>query len=149
MQKIHQMLMESIFEVFEKMYYLFLEPLDVERVAYDMTASIGFHGPAEGEIRVMVSKQVAEKMTQNMMNLKEEELNAKCVEDCLKEAVNMICGNFLCKFDSSRVFHLGMPAFEGTPVAVDYTELLPSVRLAFEAEGDGVGLNMSMKDQTS
>lgn len=147
MQKMNQMLMDSIFEVFEKMYYLFLEPLEAAHATYDMAASIGFHGPAEGEIRLMVSKRVAEKMAQNMMNIREEDLNGKLVEDCLKESVNMICGNFLHKFDSSRVFHLAMPAFEGAPVVVDYTESLPPIRLAFESEGDGVGLSMSMRDQ--
>lgn len=145
MQKIKEMLMESIFEVFEKMYYIFLEPLDTDSGTYDMGASIGFHGPANGEIRILISKKMAGKMVQNMLNIREEDVTAKLLEDCLKESANMICGNFLRKLDSNQVFNLTLPTFDGNPVVADYTA---SLRIAFESEGDGMGVSMSMTDQT-
>jgi len=149
MQKIKEMLMESIFEVFEKMYYVFLEPLDVDQAGYDMTASIAFHGTTEGEIRVLISKRLAEKMVQNMLNVGEEGVTVKLMEDCLKEAVNMICGNFLRKFDSSRVFNLTLPAFDGNAAVLDYRGSALPLRLAFESEGDGIGVSMNITDQAS
>ena len=42
-KKTQEMLMNSIFEVFEKMFFVFLEPLD-EDVKYDMISSINFTG---------------------------------------------------------------------------------------------------------
>lgn len=149
MQKIQQMLMESIFEVFEKMYFLFLEPLEIEEGVYDMAASIQFRGRIEGEIRILISGVLGAKMVQNMLNMKEEEVTPKLEEDCLKESVNMICGNFLRKFDSSQVFNLSLPLFEANTVAVDYREKVPFVRLAFESEGGGIGVSLRMTDEAA
>jgi CheY-specific phosphatase CheX len=146
MQKIPKILMESTFEVFEKMYYLFLEPLDPEKSTYDMAASIGFRGQIGGEIRILISNTLVAKMVQNMLSLKGGDVTMKLKEDCLKESVNMICGNFLCKFDPSQVFNLALPAFEGNGV-VDYREPGTVFRLAFESEGEVVGVNLRMTDQ--
>ena len=68
MKKIQEMLMNSIFEVFEKMFFVFLEPID-EDIQYDMMTSIQFSGPTRGEIRAYLSKGVASTMVQNMLGL--------------------------------------------------------------------------------
>jgi len=102
----------SIFEVFEKMFYIFLEPLDDENNEYDMEAAIRFEGFLSGEIRILLSKDIAKIMIQNMLGLKEDEITTQAMEDCSKEAVNMICGNFLGKFDSTKVFNLSIPSFD-------------------------------------
>ncbi len=51
----------------------------------------------------------ARTMAMNMLNLEPDEINPVIVEDCLKESANMICGNFLRKFDADWVFDLGLP----------------------------------------
>ncbi len=109
--KIRRLLMDSIFEVFEKMFYLFLEPLDGEAGEYRYEASINFHGPYKGELAALFSRPLAQAMVENMLSIEETEIREELLEDCLKESVNMICGNFLRKFDASKVFDLSMPVF--------------------------------------
>ena len=147
MQKIKETLMGAIFEVFEKMYYIFLEPLDAEEGEYDMTASIGFNGPANGEIRVSVSKKMAETMARNMLNIEDADMTVKLMEDCLKESANMICGNFLHKLDATQVYNLTIPTCDCNSVVVDHTETASPLRIAFESEGDGVGVSIRMTNQ--
>ncbi len=111
MKKIEETMRLSISEVFEKMFYIFLEPLDDESDEYDMEAAIRFEGSLSGEIRTLLSIEMAKAMIQNMLNIEEDKITGHDIEDCLKEAVNMICGNFLGKFDSAKVFNLSMPVF--------------------------------------
>jgi len=113
-KKTQEMLMNSIFEVFEKMFFVFLEPLD-EDVKYDMISSINFTGAINGEIKVFFTLSLAEIMVQNMLSLNRKEVTEKMIEDCAKEAVNMIAGNFLHKLDSSNVFDLSLPIFTKKP----------------------------------
>lgn len=117
MKKIPEILRVSIFEVFEKMFYIFLEPLDDESIGYDMEAAIRFDGCLKGEIRILLSMDMAENMIQNMLGLEKDEITSQIIEDCSKEAANMICGNFLGKFDSTKVFNLSIPTFvQGTSI---------------------------------
>jgi len=102
---------DSIFEVFEKMFFIFLEPLDEEKNEYDMQTAIRFEGCLNGEIRVFLSREMAKSMIQNMLGLENDEITMQNMEDCSKEAVNMICGNFLGKLDSTKVFNLSIPTF--------------------------------------
>lgn len=111
MKKIEETMRLSISEVFEKMFYIFLEPLDDENNEYDMEAAIRFEGSLSGEIKILLSREIAKTMIQNMLNIEEDKITEHDMEDCLKEAVNMICGNFLGKFDSTEVFNLSIPVF--------------------------------------
>jgi len=111
MLKIRQTLTDSIFEVFERMFYVFLEPADRREGKYDYRACINFSGPLIGELTVLFSRPLAEVMLKNMLNVDESGINEQLMEDCLKESVNMICGNFLSKYDSSQVFDLSIPTY--------------------------------------
>jgi len=111
MKKIGEMMRLSIFEVFEKMFFIFLEPSDIDNNKYDMEAAIRFNGTIDGEVKVLLSSAVVKTMVQNMLDLGENEIGAQDMEDCSKEAVNMISGNFLGKLDSTKVFHLSIPTF--------------------------------------
>lgn len=110
-KKIQDLLMNSIFEVFEKMFFVFLEPLD-EEIKYEMITSIKFSGPLNGEIYIYFTRGVTETMVQNMLGVEKSGITDILMEDCAKEAVNMVSGNFLQKYDSSRAFDLSIPAFE-------------------------------------
>jgi CheY-specific phosphatase CheX len=110
-KKIQELLMNAIFEVFEKMFFVFLEPVD-EDIKYDMIASINFTGPIKGDIDVLFTRDLAGAMVQNMLGVDESGVTQKLIEDCVKEAVNMIGGNFLQKYDSSKVFDLSIPVFK-------------------------------------
>ena len=111
-KKIKEMLTTATFEVFERMFYVFSEPLQSEGEDYQMKSTINFNGPVSGEIQILLSKAIAETMVKNMLGLEEEEISQPVIADCVKESINMICGNFLRKLDPDRVFHLSIPTFE-------------------------------------
>jgi len=116
MEKIEKTMMPSIFEVFEKMFYIFLEPLDRQYHEYDMEAAIGFEGVMSGEVKILFSKDIVKSMVQNMVGIDEDKISIQDMEDCSKEAANMVCGNFLGRLDSREVFNLSSPTFkEGRP----------------------------------
>ena len=111
-KKIKEILTTAIFEVFEKMFYVFSEPLQSEGEIYQMKSTINFSGPVSGEIHIFLNRPIAEMMVTNMLGLDEGEINQSIMADCIKESINMICGNFLRKLDPDRVFHLSIPTFE-------------------------------------
>jgi hypothetical protein len=69
------------------------------------------------------------------------------IEDCTKEAVNMIGGNFLQKYDSSKVFDLSIPVFENkSGVLVSQEEAASDTvwKLSFESDESMMGVRMSI-----
>ena len=144
-KKIQTMLMNAIFEVFEKMFFVFFEPLD-EDVKYDMISSIKFTGQISGEIKTFFSTGLLETMVQNMLSVNQKEVTGKMMEDCAKEAVNMIGGNFLHKLDSSKVFELSIPMFaKSTGVFVPQVQNQSETawNLAFESERNFMGVSVT------
>ena len=91
--KIQEVLMNAIFEVFEKMFFVFLEPVD-EDVKYDMIASINFTGPVNGEIDVMLTSDLADAMVQNMLGVGEGGATPQLIEGLRKR----ICQHGWWKF---------------------------------------------------
>lgn len=145
-KKIQELLMNAIFEVFEKMFFVFLEPLD-EDVKYDMIASIKFTGPINGDIDVLFTRDLASAMVQNMLGVDEGGVTPKLIEDCAKEAVNMIGGNFLQKYDSSKVFDLSIPVFKNESGLFATQEIAASENvwnLSFESNESLLGVKMSI-----
>jgi len=112
MKKIRKTMTPSISDVFEKMFYIFLEPLDIRYDEYDMEATISFDGTISGDVRILFSREIVMAMVQNMLGLKEDEITGQDMEDCSKEAVNMVCGSFLSRLDSTKVFNLSSPSFK-------------------------------------
>ncbi len=145
-KKIQEHLMNAIFEVFEKMFFVFLEPVD-EDVKYDMIASINFTGPIKGNIDVFFARDLAAAMVQNMLGVDESGVTPKLIEDCAKEAVNMMGGNFLQKYDSSKVFDLSIPVFKNESGVFATQEIAVSDTawsLSFESNESLLGVKMRM-----
>lgn len=145
---IQEMLTRAIFEVFEKMYYIFSEPLSGNGGNYQMKSTINFSGSANGRIQLFLSKGIAETMVKNMLNLPQDEIDLPIMADCVKESLNMICGNFVRKLDPERVFDLSIPIFEMIsddgdkgPEVMDH-----QVNLTFVADGGNVRLIMTAPD---
>ena len=138
MKKIEEMTRHSIFEVFEKMFFIFLEPLDAEGNEYDMEAAIRFEGSLSGEIRILLSMDIVKAMIHNMLGLKEDEITIQRMEDCSKEAVNVICGNFLGQLDSAKVFNLSAPVFKKQTGSLELGK--NASRMDFDSDGGKVGL---------
>jgi CheY-specific phosphatase CheX len=147
-KKTQEMLTRAIFEVFEKMYYIFSEPLKGSRWNYQMKSTINFNGSTNGTIQLFLSKSIAETMVKNMLNLQQEEIDLPIMADCVKESLNMICGNFVRKLDPERVFDLTIPIFEMIPddesqgpEAMDH-----QMDLTFVTDGGQVRLIMTAPD---
>lgn len=145
---IREMLTKAIFEVFERMYYIFSEPLKGNGGNYQMKSTINFRGSANGRIQIFLSRGIAETMVKNMLNLKQDEIDLPIMADCVKESLNMICGNFVRKLDPERVFDLSIPIFEMIsddgdkgPEVMDH-----QVDLTFVADGGNVRLIMTAPD---
>ena len=77
-----------------------------------MKSTINFSGSVNGEIQIFLNRAIAETMVKNMLNLHQDEIDLPIMADCVKESLNMICGNFLRKLDPERVFDLSIPTFE-------------------------------------
>jgi len=142
------MLTRAIFEVFEKMYYIFSEPLRGNGANYQMKSTINFSGSANGRIQIFLSRGIAETMVENMLNLQQDEIDLTIMADCVKESLNMVCGNFLRKLDPERVFDLSLPIFEMIPDDGDRgSEAMDhQMDLTFVAEGGNMRLILTAPD---
>lgn len=147
MEMISRKLRSSIFEVFEKMFFIFLEPAVADRNDYTCSSNITFKGIFEGKLMLSFTQSLAEMMVINLLNMEAEEINDELVSDCLKEAANMVCGNFLQKVDPALVFDLSLPSFVHRG-AGDQEEIAAPETPGFLTEsftaGDQAGLRMTM-----
>lgn len=145
MERTKQNLMESIFEVFEKMLYVFLEPTEEPGSDFEIEAEIEFQGGAvKGDLRFMLSRRLARQMAENMLGTRDSGIDDKSACDCAKEAVNMICGNFLSKYDKSRIFNLSIPvlrAYSGERAAEAQGQMY---KLVFNSDSGKIGIVMTM-----
>jgi CheY-specific phosphatase CheX len=146
-KKIKEMLTTAIFEVFEKMFYVFSEPLQSNSDGYQMKASINFSGPVNGEIQIFLNRTIAETMVKNMLGFDQGEINEPIMADCVKESLNMICGNFVRKLDPERVFHLSIPTFEMISEKTHYgqegqEQKEQEVRLTFASDNGNIEVIM-------
>lgn len=147
-KKTEEMLMRAIFEVFEKMFYLFTEPLWGGGGDYQMKSSVSFSGPISGTMQISLSTGIALNMVQNMLNLEQGEITETVMADCVKESINMICGNFVRKLDPERVFQLSIPTFEVISGNPDQRQDMQdqAVRLTFTADGGYVEVTLTAPD---
>jgi CheY-specific phosphatase CheX len=153
-QTIRKILTTSTFDVFEKMFFIFLEISATGAQRYDLVTSIRFSGPFNGEIRLGFSDSLLLAMVENMLSVDQPDVTREMREDCAKEAVNMIGGQFLRTLDSTKIFHMDMPVcLPGTSdVQQDSSGQDLVQRLNFESEKGhlyilaslhGYGLNQS------
>jgi len=147
-KKIEEILMTSIFEVFEKMFFVFFEHVKGNGGPYNMRAGINFDGPVNGEMEILFSNGIAETMVKNMLNLEHDKITNQITADCMKESINIICGNFVRKLDSEKGFHLSIPTFEMIPEDMQGNRLAEAheLRLTFAAETGNVEVAMTAKD---
>lgn len=132
-----EQLVKAIFDVFEKMYYLYLEPLEGEESAPSWQASIGFTGVLNGRFDAWFSGEIATAMVENSLVLEGDDVTDDLREDCLKECVNMICGSFLRLVDSDRIANLTLPSCgraDAAPPPAEGGEA-GEIHLRFDADG--------------
>jgi CheY-specific phosphatase CheX len=108
-QMIRKILTTSTFDVFEKMFFIFLEMSATGKPQYDLGTSIRFSGPFDGEIRLYFSESLVLAMVENMLSIDQRDITRAMKEDCAKEAVNMIGGQFVRTLDPTKIFHMAVP----------------------------------------
>lgn len=133
--EIEQKLVRAIFDVFEKMYYLYLEPQVGNDSDRGWRASIGFSGVLDGRFEACFSDAIATAMVGNSLVLNGPEVTDDLREDCLRECVNMISGSFLRLVDSDRIAHLTLPSCSRAAAALPGGQGTETIRLRFEADG--------------
>lgn len=150
-KKTQEMLMTAIFEVLEKMFFVFAEPLRGGGGNYQMKASVTFNGPVSGAMAISLSTGIAEAMVQNMLNLDPEEITEPIMADCVRESINMICGNFVRKLDQERVFDLSIPQFERISGNNERQQDMEdqALRLTFTADGGHIEVTLTAPDLLS
>jgi CheY-specific phosphatase CheX len=148
MKKIEEMLTTAIFEVFEKMFFVFAEPVQGGCGNYSIKTAITFSGPVNGEMELLFSRGIARTMVENMLNLPHSEITEQITVDCVKESMNIVCGNFLRKLDPEKGFHLSMPTFEvisQNGQGNEQTEL-QRIRLAFATETGNLEVSLATRE---
>jgi CheY-specific phosphatase CheX len=147
MKNMNDLMMDAIFEVFEKMFYIFLEPLAVDGRRGELAATIRFDGDPAGWVQMNLSQGMAAQMAKNMLGFEETCPQEVILHDCTKEALNMICGNFLRKLVPDGVFKLSLPEVtEAGPENVhdDYGHTV--MEFLFESEGEWVGIDAVLRN---
>jgi len=148
MPTIKNVLTAATFETFERMFYIFLEPIE-QIEDCDVGAAVQFNGHLNGQLKIIFSRKLPAAMVKNLLSCEEHEVTEKQVEDCIKEAANVICGNFLTRLDNRKTFDLSLPVFYGgsaqMPAATSAQNSI--CRLHFDSEFGTLGVLMTLSDR--
>ncbi|MDD5475793.1 MAG: chemotaxis protein CheX [Syntrophales bacterium] len=109
MKRTMMMLAASISEVFEKMFFLYLEMTEERHNGPFLKASISFSGSESGVLDMYFSESLLTSMAQNMLSLEAGKIGKDEREDCAREAANMVCGNFLAAMEPARRYDMTIP----------------------------------------
>ncbi len=146
-ENIKQTLMKATFEVFEKMFFLFLEPVEKVDMRDASVSCITFGGAATGRVSLTISPALASMMAENMLGCERCDITDRMIEDCAKEAANMVCGNFLRKMDEKEVFQLHLPMYAAAEQEDRVCGNVPAgaddVTVCFESEGAHLQVRLS------
>ena len=119
---LRQTIYETLSEVFETMYFTFLEPLfetppQEEIVVADgyYEAIIAFQGVKSGILSFYLPKNLARGITVNFLGVDEVDVNEAQVLDTVKETANMAVGSLLGRIDPVGTMKLGLPQSRVAP----------------------------------
>ena len=117
-----QTLIETVAEVFETMFFTFLEPIadsssdeELPGQGNFIESVISYEGDFSGEFVFYFPRELAESITVNFLGIDDDELEDSQVIDTASETVNMVVGSFLGKMDPHGNCALGIP--DSTEVA--------------------------------
>jgi hypothetical protein len=75
-----------------------------------VTAEVSFTGKFSGRLAVVMTELALKELAANMLGIDSEEVEQSHLHDALKEATNIICGNWLPMIGGAEaVFHLDAP----------------------------------------
>lgn len=136
----------AIFETFEKMFYIFLEPAEASPGRGDMETAVRFQGALNGQLTLSFSDGLARTMVRNMLNCGAGDITDDALEDCAREAANVVGGRFLTAVENRKACDLSIPVFRRSPGgAPDPAPRGASVcRLHFDSEGGSLSVGMTV-----
>jgi len=109
----------SAMEVFGTMYFTPIELLvetprldDAEKECSYIRADISYDGPHRADITFYFPRRLGETIAEGFLGIDAENLDERQVVDTMREAANMIVGNFLGKIDPDGACSLSIPAAE-------------------------------------
>ncbi|MBI5582929.1 MAG: chemotaxis protein CheX [Deltaproteobacteria bacterium] len=120
-ENLRQAAAQAIGNIFETMFFVFLEPLQPEREEWRTVARgsgsewlrgvIGFQGRIKGTLRLWIPYGLAGELATDFLGLETEASDTQAV-DIVRELTNMICGNLFAIFDRQQVYLLDLPQAE-------------------------------------
>lgn len=113
---IKQTIFETFSEVFETMFFTFLDPLtdrpaadEVSEAGKYVEAKIGYTGAEAGNFRIYMPYPLAQNITLNFLGIDEDGLSENQVKDTAAETANMAVGSLLGKTDPGGKTALAIP----------------------------------------
>jgi len=110
-----QDLCDVVRDSLEKLAFLFAsadsprEPIPFQDA---MTAIASFSGAFSGYLAVSITPPALTELAANMLGIESDEIEEEHQQDALKEAVNIICGNWLpVEGGDEAIFHIDAPQF--------------------------------------
>ncbi len=142
--KLEKILSQVTIETLEKLAFMFAFTNEGEE-SYPTgpmsVASVSFTGPFSGTLVMMISTEVLQELTFNMLGLEEEaEITEDQRYDALKETMNIICGNLLPAIAGDEVvFNIDVPRILPKDIEVKKgagfpDEREPSARVNFDLD---------------
>ena len=117
-KSLRQAAIQAAGNVFETMFFVFLEPLEPDSAAAPpffpeadtgwLEGRIGFQGRIRGGLRLVIPYGLANDLATNFLGL-ETEASEPQVVDMVQELTNMICGNLFSIFDRRQGTVLDLP----------------------------------------
>jgi len=100
-------------------------------------------------MKMYLSEGLASLMVRNMLGLDDEEVTDYLKEDCVREAINMVCGNLLRTYDSSRIFNLSIPTIHknnnSEHLSIHQESQINSWQSVFDSDGESLGILLQMQ----
>lgn len=155
LNKMENIMVESVHEVFETLIYILPEEMPVresgeKRLTGEMIASIHITGDLNGVISLTCTRKVAEMLTRNMLGTEDEPVDETQVADCAGEIVNMVAGNIKTRcIDAGLTFSLSIPGVAcGHDVVLRFHEELRGLYVPFLVEGEEIAFSFLHREMT-
>ena len=118
-----RLIFETMSEVFETMFFVFLEPLrsvpadcNVQTPKPYVAAQVEFFCDSTGFVRIYFPLVLAQNITSNFLGVDASEIDLKRIKDAMGETVNMVMGSLLGKLDPHGQCTLGIPETAEIPL---------------------------------
>lgn len=148
--RIREHLKTATFETFEKMFFIFLElsqPDPAAQPGCSHASGITFKGMLNGSMTIRYSREFLTAMVCNLLGLGEEEITDRDLEDCAKEGINIVCGNFLAKLESEKALNLSIPVYYPDTKKLETGGVKDSIILCFESDNGSLEVRMAVQDE--